>query len=71
MLFAEGTIVRFDVDGTIKGKGMIRGISTNELPVIGSSWIVEVVESDPVLPNESYPYSHMAIFGCHIKEVLG
>ena len=69
MEFAQGTIIRWD-DSATSGKGVVRGVANNGVAVLGKSWIIEVTQSDPPIPNKTYPYTHRVVFGVHIKEVL-
>jgi len=56
--FAEGDLVKF-VSGYVHGTGIIRGVASMEVPILGASWIVEMKTSNK--PVE-YPFSHMAFF---------
>lgn len=56
----EGTKVSFDYQ-SIKGTGVIRGISTTPLPIIGQSYIVEIETIDG-LKEEYYPYSCLIVY---------
>jgi hypothetical protein len=63
----EGEKIYFDLDGKVKGFGIIRGASTDEMPSIGRSWIVELeppIQIDPKI----YPFSCISIFECQFKE---
>lgn len=53
----QGTRVEYDVQ-TLKGKGTIVGMSVNELPIIGATYIIE---PDEPIQNEVYDYTHFAV----------
>jgi hypothetical protein len=66
--FQNETHVKFD-NGNIKGTGRIKGIATNELPVIGVTWIIEIetlstFEGTPII----YHYSCLAIPDIHVTK---
>ena len=63
----EATHIRFD-NGGVNGTGWIRGITTVSLPVVGFTYVVEIEES--TLDKELYPYSCIAVFACHITDLL-
>jgi hypothetical protein len=56
----QGTIVRF-TSGPILGYGKICGSHHTPIAALGTGYIVEILETKPALPNETYPYTHMAI----------
>jgi hypothetical protein len=58
MKYKEGEHIDYILPGVVKGKGIIRGIATTEVPFIGNIWIVEDLSKN--FPNETYPYSHFA-----------
>lgn len=58
MRFKEGDFVQFST-GDISGTGLIRGVATTPSPLIGCSWIVQVLVWDG---ETSYEYSHAAFF---------
>ena len=63
----ESTRIRFD-NGVVQGTGWIRGIVNTPLPVIGSTYIVEIEKSN--IDTKTYPYSCVGLFACHIMELL-
>ena len=63
--FKQNDLVEFDM-GTVKGKGTVCGVTANELPVIGFTYIVHVLVSN-INPSE-YPFSHIACFEVHMKK---
>lgn len=67
MNFSEGQKVKFSVCDSCKGTGIIRGMATTALPVIGINYIIEIVESS--IDKSVYPYSHFAVFECHLTPV--
>ena len=64
--FKDGQEVEFDCH-VIKGKGIVRGIATNPMAVIGSNYIIEVLEASAPIPSETYPFKFIAMFECHLK----
>ena len=64
---AEATYIRFD-NGVVNGTGWVRGITTVSLPVIGFTYIVQIDES--TVDTKIYPYSCVAVFACHITDLL-
>jgi hypothetical protein len=62
----EGERIYFDLDGKIKGFGIIHGATTDDLPGIGRSWIVELDKPYPIDP-QIYPFSCISVFECQIK----
>ena len=65
-MYKQNDIVDFN-NGVIKGYGKIKGIATVELPVMGRTFIVEILECDPKVPNETYPFDTTVVAECHIK----
>lgn len=62
------TIVRFKMGDDIEGLGVIKGIATNGSPVIGKSYIVEILCSKGI-DKKLYPYSSMIVFEKFIEVV--
>jgi hypothetical protein len=62
----EGDVVYWDPKKTNipAGKGIIRGIATNDLPFVGYTYIIEIGES---LVNETYPYTCCVMFQCFLS----
>jgi len=58
----NGTIVHYNIEGEVRysGQGIIHGVSSNELPVIGYQYIIEDISGN--FPNEKYPYKMFACF---------
>lgn len=69
-MFKPNEKVYFD-NGPVKGYGYIRGIAGSELPLLGKNWIIEVAESNPPIPNDTYPYSFVAFFESQISRKHG
>jgi hypothetical protein len=63
----EGERIYFDLDGKIKGFGRIRGATTDDLPPIGRSWIIELIQPSPI-DSTVYPFSCISVFECQIKD---
>ena len=51
-VYEEGDCVSFDIDGTNKGEGIIRGLSMNN---VIDFWIVEITSGS--VDKKVYPYS--------------
>jgi hypothetical protein len=49
--------------GPISGIGIIKGVSSSEMPIIGAMYIVEMVvfSSSQKIPNAEYPFDHLAV----------
>lgn len=41
----ENTIISFNINDAIKGIGIIKGIANRSLPVIGKSYIIEILSA--------------------------
>lgn len=63
--FEQFDLVEFEV-GTLKGKGQICGKAITEQPVIGTAWIVHVLESN--IDSAMYPYSHIVCPEVNLKK---
>ena len=63
--YKNGDKVYYNLTDSIKGVGFVRGIASNDNPVIGVTYIIEDVES--AFPNTTYPYSHFVAFECMLK----
>lgn len=57
----ENTIVSFNINDAIKGIGIIKGIANRGLPVIGKSYIIEILSSKGI-DKKTYPYSSIVVF---------
>lgn len=57
----ENTIVSFNINDAIKGIGIIKGIANRSLPVIGKSYIIEILSSKGI-DKKTYPYSSIVVF---------
>lgn len=66
MKFKQDDKVAFD-SGSISGIGFIKGKASSEQPVIGSSWIIQVLSSDLKIPNNTYPFDHIVLPEIFIK----
>ena len=59
--FEQDEIVTFSYDFLI-GVGMIKGVATTAMPVVGRMWIVEVfTHSCPQIPSDVYPFNTVCI----------
>lgn len=65
--FKQGDIVDFTT-GIVTGRGKICGISSNELPVIGTTYVVEVIESN--IDKDVYPFTHIPVFEINLTRSL-
>lgn len=63
-MFNEGDVVEFNI-GSSEGTGIIRGY-VNELPVIGRTYIVEVING---IDKNTYPYSCFSCSETHLEKV--
>ena len=52
-------------NGIIKGVSAIREKSTIDMPVMGATYVVKVI--DGFIPNEAYPFDTMAVAECHLR----
>jgi hypothetical protein len=64
---SQGDRVWFDLKEGIAGWGIINGIATTELPVLGIGWIVKLEESISV-SDISYPFTHIVVYDSMIKD---
>jgi len=66
--FSDREFVYFDI-GTTSGCGYVVGACGSEQPIIGYVYMVEVmnITGDIKIPNDTYPFSAMAIPECYIK----
>lgn len=53
--------------GYFKGEGIVCGSSTVGAPIIGRTYLIKITHSTPMIPNEEYPFSVVAIFEVHLK----
>jgi hypothetical protein len=51
------TKVEFKREYDITGKGLIKGVSSES--VMGTVYIIEVIDSNINIPNKFYPYTHI------------
>jgi hypothetical protein len=63
----DGERIYFELDDKIKGFGIVCGTATDELPVLGRSWMVKVEEPLPY-DLKIYPFSCISVFEVQIKE---
>jgi len=61
-------MVSFD-NGVVKGIGIVKGVTTTEQPVIGCTYVLKVLESDPIIPSDLYPFSHLGMFEVHMTKM--
>jgi hypothetical protein len=59
-------IVTFD-NGIIKGTAHVVGACNTGNPIIGITYMVEVITSNTPIPCDIYPYSIISMFECHIR----
>jgi len=59
----QGTRVEFDIQ-SFRGKGTIVGLASNELLIIGRSYIIE---PDEKLKSDVYDYTHFVAFDIQLK----
>lgn len=64
--FNQDQKVAFD-NGVIKGTGTVIGVSGTELPVIGATYIINVIDSD--IDPDAYPYTAIALPGVHLEAI--
>jgi hypothetical protein len=64
--FKDGQAVKFDNE-VLVGTGIVRGVSTTDQAIIGAHYMIEVKECNVTLPNETYPFSFIPMFECHLK----
>jgi hypothetical protein len=62
--FFQGQLVGFSI-GSENFVGTVCGQATIDMPVIGKKWIIKP-SKEAGFPNKEYPFSHIAINGCHI-----
>lgn len=58
---SNNTLVSFDLKNGITGFGVIKGIATNGVPILGKSYIVEILSTNGI-DKEIYPYSCITVF---------
>lgn len=58
---SNNTLVSFDLKNGITGFGVIKGVATNGVPILGKSYIVEILLSYGI-DKEIYPYSYITVF---------
>ncbi len=66
--FIQGQSVSFD-NGFLKGTGHIVGCSSIPAAVIGATYMISVddITHGPDVPNETYPFTTIAVAECHIS----
>lgn len=57
----ENTIISFNINDAIKGIGIIKEIANRSLPVIGKSYIIEILSAKGI-DKKTYPYSSIVVF---------
>jgi len=63
--FFDGQIVTFNIR-SLHGTGTIVGVSSGDQPIIGHTYMVQVISASVTIPNETYPYAVVSIPGCSI-----
>jgi hypothetical protein len=58
--------VHFD-NGVVKGNGIIVGCAIIGHPLIGKTYIIQVHQCEPQIPNETYPFRTIPMTECHIS----
>jgi len=53
-------------DTDVPGEGVVVGVSTTGLPILGVGYIVKI--TDGSLPTENYPYDTRTVFELHLEE---
>lgn len=66
--FKQNDVVTFTI-GNATGTGIIMGISTIGLPTMAETFIVQIIQSKPKLPNRTYPYKCITVFESDLKKV--
>lgn len=64
--FQLNDVVEFD-NGYAKGHGVIKGAATIGAPIIGKTYIIDVIESNLSLPNDEYPYTTISMFEIFLR----
>ena len=67
MQFKQGDKVAYNIVGIMEGEGIIKGVATNGVPILGMQYIIEDLSSH--IPNKEYPYSHFVCFEAWLKKV--
>lgn len=62
------TAISFDMKNGISGTGLIKGIATNGVPILGKSYIVEISTSVGI-DEKTYPYTHMTVFELFMEKI--
>lgn len=62
--YENGAIIEYD-NGIIRGKGIIQGIASNYVPVIGTGYIVKDLSGN--IPNTVYTYDTFVVHQVHIR----
>jgi hypothetical protein len=66
--FRNMSLVAFD-NGVVKGEGFIVGACDTGHPIIGITYMVDTVDCNVSLPNDTYPFEILAISECHLTEL--
>jgi len=64
--FVQGEEVEFHLTRNIQGIGTIVGCATTELPVMGRTYIVKVVEG--CFPSLDYPFDTIVVPEVHLRK---
>ena len=62
--YKQGDFIKFDYQN-IKGKGIVCGVSTNALPILGTGYIIELLSEIP-----GHEYTHIVVYDCYMKPAL-
>lgn len=56
--YKQGDIVDFDLNGQLTGIGEVVGAASANMPVVGATYILRVIETTGSMkfPNETYPF---------------
>ncbi len=61
--FKQDDMVDFTA-GSIHGTGRVCGVANNPLPILGTTYIIEIVKTDASI---SYDYTHMPCFEANMQ----
>ena len=64
--YKQNELVNFDM-GVLSGRGKVVGCSTTPQFLIGATYIVEVHECTPPLPNDAYPFDTIVVPEIHLE----
>ena len=60
--YSQDELIKFKME-SFEGLGYIKGVSSDDTPVLGATYIVKIktMISDHEFPNEDYPFDTVAI----------